>query len=101
MPECTEEHGSLRARLHLSLLEDAWIDNADNDQTGDDQSKSDKGYKEDAASAGGKFAPYDPILDFHVSMRTQSLPAIFADIPGSQSTFSLRQARLRLRFLEK
>ena len=79
--------------MYLSLLEDAWIDNANNDQTGDDQSESDEGYEEDAASAGGEFTPYDPILDLYVSMRIRELhhfPAMSADIPGSQSTFSLR-----------
>lgn len=56
--------------LYLSLLEDAWIDNADNDQTGNDQSESDECYEEDAASAGGEFTPYDPILDLYISVRT-------------------------------
>lgn len=58
-----KRQGSSRARPHLSLLEDAWIDDADNDQTGDDQSESDECYEEDTTSAGGKFAAYDPILD--------------------------------------
>ena len=61
---------SLRARLYLSLLEDAWIDNADNDQTGDDQSESDEGYEEDAASADGEFTAYDPVLSLDISTRT-------------------------------
>ena len=51
------------ARLFLSLLEDAWIDNAHNDETGDDQGESDEGYKEDAAPAGRELAPYDPVLE--------------------------------------
>lgn len=67
--EDTEEHGSLRARL-LSLLEDAWINDANNDQTGDDQSESDEGHEEDAASAGGEFTAYDPVLGLYISMRT-------------------------------
>lgn len=103
MPECAEEHGYLRARVYLSLLEDARVDNADNNQTGDDQSESDEGYKEDAASAGGEFTPYDPILDSILASLycSSSVSSHVADIPGSQNTFFLRQARLRLQFLEK
>ena len=63
LPGCIQEQEQLRARLYLFLLENAWIDNADNNQTGNDQSESDEGYEEDAASAGREFTPYDPILD--------------------------------------
>lgn len=90
--------------LYLSLLEDGWIDNANDNQAGDDQSESDESDEKHAASAGGKFTPYDPVLVFNISMGTVSLhyfPAMFADIPGSQSTFFLRQVRPRLQFLRK
>lgn len=60
---CTQGYGKLEARLFLFLLEDAWVDNADNDKTGDDQGESDEGYQEDAAPAGRKFAPNDPVLE--------------------------------------
>ena len=61
------------AKLYLSLLEDARIDYAHNDQTGDDQSESDEGYEKDAAPAGREFAPHDPILGLYFSMRTSTV----------------------------
>ena len=94
----------VRAVLYLSLLEDGWIDNANDNQAGDDQSESDEGDEKHAASAGGKFTSYDPVLVLNISIGIASLhhsPAIFGDIPGSQSIFSLRQARPRLQFLRK
>ena len=66
--------------VYLSLLEDAGINNADNDQTSDDQSESNEGYEEDTASAGREFAPYDPVLDSCVSKRTSMAPATFQTV---------------------
>ena len=94
----------MRAKLYLSLLENARIDNANDNQTGDDQSESDEGDEKHAASAGGEFTAYNPVLVLNISMSAVSLhcsPPIFADIPGSQSTFFLQQVRPRLRFLRK
>ena len=94
----------MRVILYLSLLEDGWIDNANDNQAGDDQSESDEGDEKHAASASGKFPPYDPVLVPNISIGTVSLhcfQAMFADIPGSQSTFFLRQSRPRLQFLRK
>ena len=104
LPEYAQKYGYSGTRIYLSLFKDAWVDNADNDQTGNDQSESDKGYEEDAASAGRKFTPYDPILLMYISMRPLIAPAStrkLANIPGSQSISSHRRAKPRLKFLER
>lgn len=52
----------------LSLLENARINDADDDETCNDQSQSHKGNEEDAASAGRKLPSNDPILDISISL---------------------------------
>ena len=102
LPESAQRYGYLETRNYLSLFKDTWVDNADNDQTGNDQSKSDKGDEEDAASAGRKFTPYDPILLSYISVCPLMAPASprkVANIPGSQSTSSHQRAKPRSRFL--
>ena len=65
--------GCIRAILYLFLLENGRIDDANDNQAGDDQSESDEGDEKHAASAGGKFPPYDPVLVPNISMGTISL----------------------------
>ena len=104
LPEYTQIYGSSGTRVYLSLFKYAWVDNADNDQTGNDQSESDKGYEEDTASAGREFTPYDPILLLYISMRPLIAPASLrklANIPGSQSISFHRRAKPRLKYLER
>ena len=104
LPEFAQRYGYSETRIYLSLFKDTWVDNADNDQTGNDQSKSDKGDDEDAASAGRKFTPDDPILLLYISVCPLMAPASprkVANIPGSQSTSSHRRAKPRSRFLER
>ena len=104
LPIYAQRYAYSGTRIYLSLFKDAWVDGADNDQAGNDQSESDKGYEEDAASAGRKFTPYDPILLLYISMRPLMAPASsrqVANIPGSQSTSSHRRAKPRLKFPER
>jgi len=52
----------------LLFLEHAWLDDTDDHQAGNDQSQRYECDEKDAASAGWKFAAYDPVLDIHVSL---------------------------------
>ena len=49
--------------IQLLLFEDAWADDDNYDKARDNQGQRNECYQEYAASAGGKFASNDPILD--------------------------------------
>ena len=49
--------------IQLLLFENAWADNDNHDKARDNQGHRNKRYQEDAASAGGKFASDDPVLN--------------------------------------
>lgn len=49
--------------IQLLLFEDAWTDDDNDDKTRDNQGHRNKRYQEDAASASGKFASDDPVLN--------------------------------------
>ena len=52
-----------RPAIQLLLFEDGWADDDNDDKARSDQGHRNKRYQEDAASAGGKFASDDPVLN--------------------------------------
>ncbi len=50
--------------IQLLLFEDGWADDDNHDKARDNQSHRNERYQEDAASAGGKFASDNPVLNF-------------------------------------
>ena len=78
------------------LLEDARIDNTDDDQACDDQGQRHECDEEDAASTGGEFAADYPILNPYsqsayahgVSKMPSDVHLVGMYIPGSQNTSS-------------
>ena len=52
-----------KSPIQLLLFEDGWTDDDDDDKARGNQGHRNKRYQEDAASAGGKFASDDPVLN--------------------------------------
>ena len=49
--------------IQLLLFEDGWADDDNDDKARGNQGHRNQRYQEDAASAGGKFASDDPVLN--------------------------------------